>query len=174
MKNLLITVITLAIIACDNKNSNNNSANNSVAQQNIEAVHNIRKAFQTGDTSLINKSVNADFVDHKDVGDVKGIDSLKSFVLALHEHVKNLKADVTKELADDEYVMSWVHFSGTGDGQAGTTQGDFDVRGVQITKFKNGKATEHWEAMDMRDVAKMVQRIAPPQNDSLVDSTNVH
>lgn len=173
MKNILITVIVLAVIACSNKSADNVS-NNSLAQQNIEAVHNIRKAFETGDTSLINKSVDADFVDHKDVGDIKGIDSLKALVLASHEHIKNLKADVTKELADNEYVMTWVQFSGTGDGQVGTTQGDFDVRGVQITKFKNGKAIEHWEAMDMRDVAKMMQRIAPPQNDSLPDSTTVH
>jgi hypothetical protein len=28
--------------------------------------------------------------------------------------------------------------------------------------------------MDMRDVAKMMQRIAPPQNDSLPDLTNVY
>ena len=174
MKNVLVTVIAIAIVACSNRNSGTGASNTSMSQLNVEAVHNIRKAFETGDTMLISKSVDTGFVDHRDVGNVKGIDSLKLFVMTSHEHIKNLKANVTKELADDEYVMSWVQFSGTGDGEAGTMKGDFDVRGVQITKFKNGKATEHWEAMDMRDVARVLQRFAPAQNDSLPDSTDMH
>lgn len=174
MKSLLIAIMAFTFVACSNSNSGKSSNVNSAAQQNLEVVHNIRKSFETGDTSLISKSVDDDFIDHKDIGDIKGIDSLKSFALASHEHIKNLKVDAIKEFADDEFVMSWVQFSGTGDGQAGTMRGDFDVRGVQITRFKNGKATEHWEAMDMRDVAKMMRGIAPPQNDSLPDSTAIH
>jgi predicted ester cyclase len=89
----------------------------------------------------------------------KGIDSLKAFILASHEHIKNLKMELTKELADDEYVMSWVQFKGTGDGQENTVQGNFNVRDMEITRFKNGKAVEHWEAMDMRDVSKMIKQL---------------
>ena len=171
MKNLLTSFAACAIlISCSNKNSETSSANTAAAQQNLDAVHNIRKAFETGDTSLINRSVAEGFTDHKDGQDVTGIDSLKSFVLASHQHIKNLQVEPIKELADDEYVMSWVRFSGTGDGQVGTMQGDFDVRGVQITKFKNGKATEHWEAMDMRDVARMVDKMTTADNSSLPDS----
>lgn len=174
MKKLLVVVAIGIIISCNDKNSNNSSNANTAAQQNLEAAHNIGKAFETGDTSLISKAVDADFVDHKDNGDIKGIDSLKTFVLASHDHIKNLKMETIKELADDEYVISWIQFSGTGDGQGGTLQGDFNIRGVEITKFKKGKATEHWEAMDMRDVSKMMQQLTPPQNDSLPDSTAVN
>lgn len=174
MKNLLTSFAACAIlISCSDKNSDTSSANSAAAQHNLDAVHNIRKAFETGDTSLISKSVADGFTDHKDGQDVTGIDSLKSFVLASHKHIKNLKVEPIKELADNEYVMSWVQFSGTGDGQGGTMQGDFDVRGVQITKFKNGKATEHWEAMDMRDVSKMINKIDAGQNGSASDSTQV-
>jgi predicted SnoaL-like aldol condensation-catalyzing enzyme len=100
----------------------------------------------------------------------KGIDSLKAFILASHDHIKNLKMELIKELADDEYVMSWVQFKGTGDGQENTVQGNFNVRGMEITRFRNGKAVEHWEAMDMRDVSKMMEQLTP-QNDALPDST---
>jgi predicted ester cyclase len=158
MKKLLMAIIACEVIlACGNKTSN--SASDAATQQNLEAVHNISKAFETGDTSLINKSVAKDFIDHKDYGDVKGIDSLKAFILASHEHIKNLKMELIKELADDEYVMSWVQFKGTGDGQENTVQGNFNVRGMEITRFKNGKAVEHWEAMDMRDVSKMIKQL---------------
>lgn len=173
MKKLLIIItVCEVIIACGNKTSNS-SSDNTDAQQNLEAVHNISKAFETGDTSLINKSVAKDFIDHKDYGDVKGIDSLKAFILVSHEHIKNLKMEIIKELADDEYVMSWIQFRGTGDGQANTMQGDFNVRGMEIMRFKNGKAAEHWEAMDMRDVSKMMEQLTPDQNDVLTDSTQM-
>jgi hypothetical protein len=173
MKRLLI-IITLCevIIGCSNKTSNNSSV--SAAQENLKSVHSIAKAFETGDTSLIANSVDRNFVDHKDYGDVNGIDSLRAFILASDAHIKNLKMETMKELADDEYVMSWTQFSGTGDGQAGTMQGEFNVRGVEITKLKNGKATEHWEAMDMRDVARMIDKLTPDQNGDLTDSTSIH
>lgn len=171
MKNIPIMIAACEVIlACSNKTSNSSSGT-TAAQQNLEAVHNISKAFETGDTSLINKSVATYFIDHKDYGDVKGIDSLKTFVLASHEHIKDLKMEIIKELADDEYVMSWIQFRGTGDGQGNTMQGDFNVRGMVITRFKNGKAVEHWEAMDMRDVSMMMEHLAPGQNDILPDST---
>jgi predicted SnoaL-like aldol condensation-catalyzing enzyme len=171
MKRLLVILTVIeVIVACRNKNSNN-SSNDSATQQNLQAVHKIAKAFETGDTALINQAVAEDFIDHKDVGDVKGIDNLKAFVLASHQHIKNLEMETVKELADNEYVMSWTEFKGTGDGQGGTAQGDFNVRGVEITRCKNGKAIEHWEAMDMRDVAKMMQQVMPVQDSSLTDST---
>lgn len=172
MKNLLTSFAACTIlICCSNKSSETSSANTAAAQQNLDAVHNIRKAFETGDTSRIRKSVDEGYTDHKDGQGVIGIDSLQSFVLASHEHIKNLRVEPIKELADDEYVMSWVRFSGTGDGQGGTMLGDFDVQGVQITKFKNGKATEHWEAMDMRDVSKMIEKLDTGRKDSASDPT---
>lgn len=171
-KLLLLTVSLVIIIACSNKTSDSSSAGNSAAQQNFEAIHNISRAFETGDTSLLTNSVATDFVDHRDYGDVKGMDSLKAFVLSSHEHIKNLKMKTVKELADDEYAMSWVQFSGTGDGEAGTMPGEFNVTGVEIVRFKNGKAVEHWEAMDMRDVTKMVQKLTADQNGVMSDSTN--
>jgi hypothetical protein len=69
MKKLLMAIIACEVIlARGNKTSN--SASDAATQQNLEAVHNISKAFETGDTSLINKSVAKDFIDHKDYGDV--------------------------------------------------------------------------------------------------------
>jgi hypothetical protein len=171
MKKLLMIIAACQVLmACHNRTPNDPSKANSIAQQNLKAVHNISKAFENGDTSLIDRSVAPDFVDHRAYGDVRSIDSLKAFVLSSHEHIKNLKIETAKELADDEYVMTWTEFSGTGDGQANTLPGDFNVKGVEITRLKNGKAIEHWEAMDMRDVYKMMQKMAA--NDVTPDSTN--
>jgi predicted SnoaL-like aldol condensation-catalyzing enzyme len=173
MKNLLIgSAVFIMIISCHNKNSDNASGNDSAAEKNLQAMHNISKAFETGDTSLLANSVAEDFIDHRDYGDVKSIDSLKAIVLSWHEHIKNLKIETVKELADGDYVMSWMQFRGTGDGQGGTTSGDFNVSGVEIIRFKNGKAVEHWEAMDIRDVYKMTQKLTAGQNSTVPDSVN--
>lgn len=173
MKNLLmIGTAIAAVIACNNKTSNSSSDNSSLAKQNLEAMHNISKAFETGDTSLITNSVADNFIHHREYGDIKSRDSLKALILASHEHIKNLKMETVKELADDEYVMAWVQFSGTGDGQANTMPGYFNVRGVEIMRFKNGKAVEHWEAMEMRDVMRMMDQIMAGENGAAVDSTD--
>jgi predicted ester cyclase len=171
MKNVLALIaVFLMITGCNNKSADNSSGNNSLRQQNLEAAHNITKAFETGDTSLIDHSVAADYIDHREYGDVKGIDSLKAMILSVHAHIKNMKVETSKELADDDYVMSWKKFTGTGDGQGNTLPGDFNVTGAQITRFKNGKAVEHWEALDMRDVSKMIQRLTADENNE-VDSS---
>lgn len=146
------------MVACNDKPAATAEAGqNSETQKNLQAAHLISKAFENGNTALIDSSVAADFVDHRDVGDVKGIDSLKALILAIHGHMKDMKMDLIKEMADGDYVMQWMHFTGSSDGEANTMKGPFNVRGVEISRFKNGKAVEHWEAMDIQDVSKMMQ-----------------
>lgn len=159
------------IVACNNKSASSKDVNQSSAtQKNLEAAHNISRAFETGNTALIDSFVSKDFIDHRDLGDVKGVDSLKAMVNNLHHHIEDMKSETIKEMADDDYVMQWMHLTGRGDGEGNTMKGDFDVKGVEITRFKNAKAVEHWEAMDMQDVSKLMQTMIRMNE---VDSTTV-
>lgn len=174
MKKTVIAFLAVCFctVACNDKSASSADASqNSEAQKNLQAAHKISKAFETGNTALIDSAVAADFVDHRDAGDVKGIDSLKAMILAIHTHVKDMKMDLIKEMADGDYVMQWMHFTGSGDGEGNTMKGEFNVRGVEISRFKNGKAVEHWEAMDMQDVSKMMQAMMKMNESG--DSTEV-
>ncbi|MBC7828264.1 MAG: ester cyclase [Chitinophagaceae bacterium] len=128
------------------------------AQKNLEASHTVNKAFETGDVTGLDSVIADDFVDHTDRGDIKGRDSLKAMVTMVHRTNKDMKMDILKELADDEYVFSWMRFTGTSDGSM-MPAGPYDMRAIQVAKFNNGKITEHWEFMEPREMMKMMSQM---------------
>jgi predicted ester cyclase len=148
----LALIIALLMFSCNDKGGGLSET----AKKNIEITHQVNKAFETGNAELLNDIIAPDFVDHRDVGDVKGIDSLKAMATIVHTHIKDMNVDIIRELADDEFVFSWMKYKGTGDGQRGMMAGPFEVSGTGIYRIKNGKVVEHWEHMDMRDVMKMM------------------
>ena len=74
------------------------------------------------------------------------------------------KTEVIKELADDEYVMTWQRYSGTMKiEQMGMKPGDkFNMSAIEVSKFKDGKAVEHWTFMEPAEMMKMMGTPPPP------------
>lgn len=109
--------------SCDSKTDNTaDKKDNSMQQKNMAASDAISKAFQTGDASAIDSVVSEDFIDHTERGDMKGRDSLKAMVKFAHDNFKDMKAEKVHALADDDYVYSWMHYTGTSDGTHGNAQ----------------------------------------------------
>ncbi|HEX7457956.1 MAG TPA: ester cyclase [Ginsengibacter sp.] len=133
----------------------------STAQKNLAAFDVVSNAFQTGDASKIDSVVADDFVDHTDKGDVKGKDSLKAMIAMMHNNFKNMKTETKNEAAGGDYVYGWMHYSGTSDGTMGMPKGPFDMTSIELVKFNNGKAVEHWAFMQPQDMMKMM----PPPMD---------
>src|SRR5687767_5196009 len=92
-------------------------------------------------------------------GDKKGRESLKAMVNMIHSNFKDMKMEKVREVADDEYVFTWMRYSGTSDGAMGMPKGPYDMSAIEVAKFKDGKAVEHWSFMDMQDMMEMM----PPQ-----------
>ena len=128
----------------------------SQAMKNLDASHVVSKAFETGDPSMIDSVVASDFVDHTaEHGDV-GRDSLKSAISSMHKLYSDMKMDIIKEVADDDYVFSLMHFTGTNNGDMGMPKGPYDMKALEVVRFKDGKAVEHWEYMEPREMMKMM------------------
>jgi predicted SnoaL-like aldol condensation-catalyzing enzyme len=104
--------------------------------------------------------VSSDFVDHTERGDL-GRDSLKAMIVTMHQQMPDMKSEVIKEMADDEYVFGLIRYTGTSNGQMGMPAGPYDFRSLEVVKFKDGKAVEHWAYMEPREMMKMM---APPQD----------
>jgi predicted SnoaL-like aldol condensation-catalyzing enzyme len=138
-----------ATVAGENKD-------NSMAQKNMEASRAVGKAFETGDVSALDTLIADDFLDHTDRGDVRGRDSLKAMVKMVHDTMKDMKSETVKDLADNEYVFSWMRFTGTSNGSMGMPAGPYDMKSIEVARFKDGKIVEHWTFMDMQDVMKMM------------------
>ena len=73
-----------------------------------------------------------------------------------------MKMTLLKEVADDDYVFSEMEFTGTNNGEPGMPKGPYDMHGVEVIKFKDGKAIEHWEYTRNDDVMKMMNMMMPP------------
>ncbi len=166
MKKFLF-VSTAVILCCCMACSNKGGGISDKAQKNLDASHIVGNAFETGKTDSIDYAVASDFVDHSGMGD-KNRDSLKAEITAFHAATKDSKTETMQEFANDDYVMSWVRFTGTSDGSIGMPKGPYDMHAIEVVKFKDGKAIEHWGYMEAREMMKMM---APPTMDNKMDST---
>lgn len=169
----LLTVATLVMcVSCTNSKTEGSTSDsgsaatdkkdNSMSEKNLASMHIVNKAFETGDVSEIDKAVAADFVDHTDQGD-KGRDSLKAMITSMHKEFPDQKMEVTKELADNDYVFAMMRWTGTSNGQMGMPKGPYDMKAMEVVKFKDGLAVEHWSYMQPADVMKMMGAMAPPK-----------
>ena len=169
MTKTLFTVFACLLFiftACKNDNKIASSADTSMAQKNLEASHIVNKAFETGDASMIDSAVASDFVDHSERGDV-GRDSLKAMITSMKKEFPDMKMETIKELADNDYVFTMMRFTGTSNGAMGMPKGPYDMHAIQVVKFKDGKAVEHWEYMQPGEMMKMMA----PMNKNSADST---
>src|SRR5215204_4991330 len=114
MKKFLFILSTAAICflsACNEKDSASRGGSMSdAAGKNLDAFHAVDSAFQTGDISGIDSVVASDFVDHTPKGDWNR-DSLKAMITMMKK-AGTMKSEIKKELADDDYVMGWIRWTG--------------------------------------------------------------
>ena len=160
MKKILFAAFCGLLFICTSCTSKTESTSddnvNAQEQKNIAASDVITNAFQTGDVSGIDSVVSDDFLDHTDRGDKKGRDSLKAMVKFIHANFKDMKMEKVREVGDDQYVFTWMRYTGTSDGSMGMPKGPYDMSAIEVAKFKDGKAVEHWSFMDMQDMMEMM------------------
>jgi hypothetical protein len=150
-------------IGCNNKPDTGISA---AAQKNLDAMHGVVKCFEDKDFSKLGDYIAADAVDHAgDAGDIKGIDSLKANYARWASGIDE-KAETIKELADDEYAMQWEHYTGTykADMMGHKAGEKFDMKAIEMAKFKDCKAIEHWVMMEPGDLMKMMGNMQMPSD----------
>ncbi len=172
MKKIFFVAIAAAlfITSCNDATSDKSS---DTKQKNIAASDGISKAFETGDVSKIDSFVSDDFIDHTDQGDKKGRDSLKAMVNMIHSNMKDMKMEKIHELADDDYVMTWQRYTGNSNGAMGMPAGPYDMSAIEVAKFKDGKATEHWSFMDMQSMMKMMPQQPGMSNMNNMDTSKM-
>src|ERR1700760_1105499 len=79
------------------------------AKKNLETADAIVKMFETGDWSKSGDYIATDAVDHSgmDGHDVVGLDSIKASFTRMGTMMSDMKNEVVKEVADDEYTFQW-------------------------------------------------------------------
>ena len=75
----------------------------------------------------------------------------------MHDSFPDMKMDLINAAAAGDYVYAQMRFSGNSNGSMGMSKGPYDMHMIEVSKYKDGKAVEHWSYMEMRDVMKMTQ-----------------
>jgi len=163
MKNLL-SLLLIAVCSTFFSCSGNSGGMSATAKKNIEVNDAITKAYEAGEFDKLGDYIAVDAVDHAgEQGDIKGLDNIIAEMKKWKTMMPDMKGTTTKTLADDEYVFTWSESSGTMNGQ------QMKMTGVDIAKFKDGKAVEHWMYMDPKDMMNMM-----PPPPAPMDSTTLN
>lgn len=161
-KYYFLPVIALfALIACNSKTESGGMSE--AAKKNMDTHHGVVKMFEAGDWSKAGDFIAKDAIDHgagPTGGDVVGLDSIMANFNKMGEMMEPMKTKVIKELADDDYVMSWMEQSAVAKVDVpewGMKKGvENTYNSIEVNKYKDGKIIEHWSFMSMADMMKMM------------------
>ena len=121
-------------------------------QINIEAQQKFGEAIKTGNFSLFSEVVTPNAIDNDPApGQLTGPEGYVQFFTKMRNAFPDFKVEVDHMVTDDNNVA----FAYTA---TGTHQGDFQgipatgkpikIRGMQISRFENGKMVERWGSSD--------------------------
>ncbi len=166
MKKLSLAAIALLFtaISC---NEAPKSESSTTAPSHKDHVMMVYAGIESGDMSKMDEICAADIVDHMDRGDVKGVDSIKKVLGDIHNHFSNLKFEAIAEAtsASGDYNFTLVRMTGTtkdaGMGMPANTA--VDRTNVDVVKWVNGKAVEHWGFASEQEMMKMMNMNKPAE-----------
>jgi hypothetical protein len=163
-KILLIALAAILLQSCTEKAES--GGHSEKAKKNSESMNGIIRAIESRDLSKLDQYMAADIVDHAAMGGpTRGIEGVKADLEQQMQFTSGTKIEVLKELADDEYVMSWLRFRGTiTQDYMGMKKGDsMTATAIELGRFNDeGKAVEHWTFMEPGEMMKMMGGSQPP------------
>lgn len=160
------TIVTCFLLSCGDS-ATSGGGMSETAKKNLENSRAIAKMFETADFSKIGDHIAADGIDHSGMeGEIKGVDNMKAAYTKMCSMMSDMKNEVVKEWADDEYTVQWMKESSTmkmDDPMSGMKAGSHPTfNAIELTKYKDGKAVEHWGFVDWADMMKMMPK--PPMD----------
>lgn len=156
-------VILSCLITCTS-NTAHEGGTSEKAKKNMENLKAVISMFEKGDYSKAGDYIATDAVDHSaPTGEVKGLDNLKAMFAQMSSTMTDVKNEIKKELADDDYSMVWLRQTWTqkmDDPMMGMKAGQQgDMQTVEVCKHgADGKITDHWGFMSMADMMRMMPK----------------
>jgi SnoaL-like protein len=151
----LVFVLSVLVISC-----NNHSGVSDRARKNLETATAIAKMFESHDWDKVGDYIAPDAVDHSGPrGEVKGLDNIKAEFQEFGNTMSDMKNEVVKELADDDYAFQWMKESWTltKDDMGMKAGSKMSMDAIEVSKFNaDGKLTDHWSFISVNDMMKMM------------------
>lgn len=154
-KALLLLMMGLTFVACSEKDPMAETE-----AKNLAAFKSFDEAMQKNDMASLDKYVDAGYVAHQMMpGQKPGLEGLKESFAMMKASFPDTKWTYTNTWAEGDYVIGHFQMSGTMTGPMGpmpASNKKYDVSGVDVIKYKDGKAIEHWMYMEDR---KMMEQM---------------
>lgn len=129
-------------------------------ESNIELQKQFGEAVNTGNLNRLHSLVSENCVDHDPApNQTTGPDGYIQFFTMMRTAFPDFKIDVAQVVADDDNVAFAYTATGTHKGTFMTvepTGKTIKFRGMQISKFENGKMTERWGSSDELGILKQL------------------
>jgi steroid delta-isomerase-like uncharacterized protein len=129
-------------------------------QSNIEAQQKFGEAINGGDLEAFDNLVASDSKDNDPApGQVDGPEGYKGFFGDMRTAFPDLNVEVEQLVADDDNVAFAYTLTGTNTGpfQGNDPTGkSISVRGLQISRFDDGKMVERWGSSDELGIMKQL------------------
>lgn len=139
-------------------------------QRNSAAVRGIFEALEHGDLDALNAIVSPDYVLHDPsmAEEVRGVDGAKAMVEA-YRSAFGLRVTIDHQFMDGDYVATRYTAHGTHDSEfmgVPPTGRDVTVAGICISRCRDGKVVEEWDAWDALGA---LQQMTPGNSDRRAD-----
>ncbi len=132
-------------------------------KQNIEAQEHLAENLNAGNIDVAVEAFAEDAVDHDPAdGQGPGREGFRTFFKALTTAFPDAHIEPEHMVADGEHVSVAYTLSGTHQGEfhgIAPTGLRFEVRGVQIGRFEDGKIVERWGSTDELGIVKQLGAI---------------
>jgi steroid delta-isomerase-like uncharacterized protein len=119
---------------------------------NLATLGKFAEAVNAGKFELFNEAVSTENVDHDPAhGQVAGPEGYRMFFSGLRTAFPDLSVALETLVADDESIAFAYTITGTHNGSLmgiAPTGRKIKIRGMQISKFKDGKMVERWGSSD--------------------------
>jgi steroid delta-isomerase-like uncharacterized protein len=130
-------------------------------EANLATLTRFAEAVNTGKFVLFAESVSIDNLDHDPArGQARGPEGYRSFFTGLRAAFPDLRVALETLVADEESIAIAYTLTGT---QRGSFMGiaptgkSMKIRGMQISKFKDGKMVERWGSSDELGLLQQLQ-----------------
>ena len=129
-------------------------------EANLAALTKFAEAVNTGNFDLFKDVVAADNVDHDPATDqVPGPEGYRMFFSQMRQAFPDLNVALEAAVSDEDAIAFAYTLSGTHNGPLmgiPPTGKKIKIRGMQFTKFKDGKMVERWGSSDELGMLKQL------------------
>jgi steroid delta-isomerase-like uncharacterized protein len=135
-----------------------------MSESNKQVSRRFTELFSTDDTSLADGVFTDDVVFHGvGDGDLRGVEATKAFIAAYRAAFPDARSTVEDQVAEGAKVVTRWRARGTHAGPLGelpATGHRFDVGGITIERFSDGRIAEVWVARDELGLLRQLGTIA--------------